>query len=399
MKLRIFNCLIALGLVIPLNVMGASFDVVRLQKAINSSDTLILKGYYRLDETIRIAKPIVIIGKARLIFNKNTEVGISIESSDVTLSGLTLKTKSTHSNLLQAKGIRNKTLHNIRIEKCSFCGGKNAIYWDYVDDAIITNNQIRSIGYAGIALHSCHHIDVTINHIKEINLNHANQNSYGVAATFHYGHPKSTDIRINDNTVENNPYWEALDTHGGERIEFCRNVVRNCWRGVAAVSNNHNGVIMLCRDVLIFNNDIVCSDEPYSNGIAFASEDANHLSHEWKITNNKIRNAVIGIYSTYSSGAIVSNNDIVALDEGWQDWGSRNISFVENRIKLSAKAKGNYKNCGIYLIPKGQTDGVFGEIKNNIICTGSSEGIMMREIFNYSVNLSGNQVNGLNFKR
>ena len=399
MRLRIFCCFVALCFIIPLNVMGASSVVTRLQNAINTSDTLLLKGKYRLDETIRITKPIVIRGKACLVFNKNNEVGISIESSNVTIAGLTVKTKSTQSNVIQAKGTGEKPLCDLRIENCTVRGGKNAIYWDYVDDAIITSNKIRSVGYAGIALHSCHRIDVTFNHIKDINLDHSYQNSYGVAATSHYGRPKSTDIRINDNTVENNPYWEALDTHGGERIEFCRNVVRNCWRGVAAVSNNHNGVIMLCRDVLISNNDIECSDEPYSNGIAFASEDAEHLSFEWKVNDNIIRNAVIGIYSTYSSGATVTNNDIAALDEGWQDWGSRNISFVGNKIELAAKAKGNYEKCGIFLIPKGKANGAFGEIKNNIINSGVSEGIKMRNSFTYSIEQSGNQIDESNHKR
>lgn len=399
MRLRIFYCVIALCFINPLQVMGASSDVTRLQDAINSSDTLILKGKYRLDRTIRVTSPIVIKGKASLIFNKNTKVGLSIESSDVTITGLTLMTKSTQSNLLQSIGTGKEPLRNLRIENCTFRGGKNAIFWDYVDDAIITKNKIRTISYAGIALHSCHRIIVTYNHIKDINLDHSNQNSYGIAATFHYGHPKSTDICINDNTVENNPYWEALDTHGGERIEFCRNVVRNCWRGVAAVSSNHNNVIMLCGEVLISQNDILCSNEPYSNGIAFASEDAEHLSYDWVINNNTVRKAVIGIYSTYSSRAKVTNNYIIALDQGWQDWGSRSISFVDNKIELAAKAKGNYKSCGIFLIPKGQAKEIFGEIKNNIINSGYSESIILRDNFTYTVEQSGNRVNDSAIKR
>ena len=133
MRLRII-CLIALCFIIPLNVVGASSDVTRLQNAINSSDTLIINGVYRLNQTIRITKPILIKGGARLIFDKKTEVGISIESSDVTLSGLTLKSRSTQSKVLQAKGTGENLLCNLRIEGCSFRGGMYAIYWDYIDD-------------------------------------------------------------------------------------------------------------------------------------------------------------------------------------------------------------------------------------------------------------------------
>ena len=364
------------------NITGTTSDVIRLQNAINSSDTLIINGVYRLNQTIRISKPILIKGGARLIFNKNIKVGVSIESSDVTLSGLTLKSKSKQSKVLQAKGTGKRPLCNLRIEGCTFRGGMNAIDLDYIDDSFITNNHIRSIGYAGIALHSCHNVDVTFNHIIDINLDHANRNSYGIAATFHYGHPKSTNIRINNNIVENNPYWEALDTHGGENIMFINNTVRNCWRGIAAVGDNHRDV-QLCQNITIKDNDIVCSDESLSNGIVFTGVSDQYLSQVFIIYGNTVRNSVIGIYSNYTVGAQVFHNDIEATDEGWRDTGSTEFLFNGNHIKLNNKAKTYYDKCGVYLNP---TNGVMykkvGEISNNIVVTGEAPGIFSTRNYN-----------------
>jgi hypothetical protein len=353
----------------------------QLQAECNTKDTVFLSGKYKIDRTIHITKPTVITGNAQLTFEKNVEVGLFIESSDVVFKGLSFSTFDNKSDLLQAIGTAKKPLERIIIDSCCFDGGANSIKWDYVNDAIITYNRLKNIEYTGIGLYSCHNIIVTFNKIKNINLNHKNKYSYGVAVSFHFGDPKSTDICINDNYVENNPFWEALDTHGGENIEFCRNVVRNCWRGVAAVGDDYRE-IQLCKNVMIVGNDIECSDEALSNGIVFTGVGDGKLSDSITVKNNVIGKSVIGLYSNYTRNAFIDGNDIFASDEGWRDVGSFLYHFSNNKVKLSSKASTYYNKCGLYLKPtKGVRRNKAGLIINNSIISFDSPGILAAESF------------------
>lgn len=364
-------------------------DATKIRNAIIIADTVVISSKYRCSRTISIDKSIVLQGNGQISWNDNVLVGLYITSSDVALSGITFKTNSIKSDLLQSIGTHNTPLKRNKIEKCAFYGGMNSIRWDYVDNATISHCFFQDVDYAAVGVHSCHNVDITFNHIKDINLHHNHENSYGIAATFHDNHPKSTHVRINDNLVENNPYWEALDTHGGENIEFCRNITRNCWRGVAAVS--HDRTNTLCCNIRIEDNDIECSDEPYSNGIVFTGSGTKYLSQGWTIRNNRIRNAVIGFYSKYSIKAIVTNNSVEAIDEGWMDMGSKQIQFNNNRLNVKGTGKPYYTRCGIYLIPQNDSDTIpFGEIVNNeIICT-NDKSLIKKGSFNYRVDFKSN---------
>lgn len=374
-------------------------DATKIRNAILIADTVAINNNYRCSQTISIDKPIVLEGSGQITWNDNLLVGLYITSSDVALSGIMLKTNSIKSDLIQAIGTHNLPLKSNKIERCAFYGGMNSIRWDYVDDAIISHCYFQDVDYAAVGVHSCHNVDVSYNHIHNINLNHNNKNSYGVAATFHYGHPKSKDIRITDNIVENNPYWEALDTHGGENIEFRRNIVRNCWRGVAAVSDNHRESV-LCSNITITDNDIECSPEPYSNGIVFTGLSDDSLAIAWSISGNVIKNAVIGLYSNYTSGADVKNNEVTAVDEGWRDRGSVGLLFESNMIRVVGVGSSQYKRCGLFLIPSKVNINPFGEIKNNHIITNDNEGVIARDAFNSSISLVNNviETKGVKYK-
>ena len=202
-------------------------DGERIEKAIYIADTVKLNKKYLPNQAIQINSPTVLIGRGQIEWGEQSSC-LVINSNYVSFEGLSLKTTNQKAVLLQAEGSEEEPLKHIKIEKCTIRGGMIAIRCDFVEGALITHNRVRNVDHTGIGLYSCHNVDVTFNHISGINLKHIYNNSYGIAASFHYGDPKSSEIRINDNVVENNPYWEALDTHGGERIEFCRNTVKNC---------------------------------------------------------------------------------------------------------------------------------------------------------------------------
>lgn len=343
-----------------------------INKCIEYFQGVVLDGNYNVSSTIDIRKPFVITGKGHLKFRKGVGTGIEIHTSDVLISGIKFSIQDIESTIIHGCGNTTTSLNNIAISKCVIKGGKNSIVFDFCNYCKIVDSFISDVERVGIGLYSNHFIEVSNNVINNINISHRQTNSYGIIATFHYGDPKSTDIHISNNKVSNNPYWEALDTHGGERIAFSCNVVRNCWRGVAAVGDDYRD-IMLCKDVIIEENDIVCSKEPLSNGIVFTGVDVNNLSQNFKILNNKVSMAVIALYSTNNNNVIIQGNRLLATDEIWRDVGSKNVLFEHNNVKLSTGKSSFYEKSVFYFKPtQSLTNREFGEVQGNIIFTGGA---------------------------
>lgn len=55
-----------------------------------------------------------------------------------------------------------------------------------------------------------------------------------VGATINFGQPVSEHGVISDNTVRENPIWEAIDTHSGKNISITGNTVIDCFYGINA---------------------------------------------------------------------------------------------------------------------------------------------------------------------
>ena len=59
--------------------------------------------------------------------------------------------------------------------------------------------------------------------------------------------PMSADILVDGNTVETVQTWEAMDTHGGQRITFSNNIVRYSRRGVMITTGPNGQPAADCR--------------------------------------------------------------------------------------------------------------------------------------------------------
>ena len=57
-------------------------------------------------------------------------------------------------------------------------------------------------------------------------------NAYGIALSNEAGQPRTPRFVVDGNTVTDVPTWHALDTHGGQNIDFTDNVVRRSSRGL-----------------------------------------------------------------------------------------------------------------------------------------------------------------------
>ena len=320
---------------------------------------------------------------------------LDIESSKVSVKGIKILNKDIESTLIHVKGVPEHPLEDIDISQCVLTGGKFSIVFDYCDRSEISDCRISEVEHTAIGLYSSHFVRVLNNVISGINTNHRQSTSYGIAATYHYGDIKSTDIVISGNRVSNNPYWEALDTHGGERIVFSNNIVKNCWRGVAAVGDDHRD-LMLCRDIVIENNDITCSDEPRANGIAFSGVGVNNLSSGISVTGNKVHKSVLALYSNHNESVTISDNSLFATDEIWRDIGSRDVVFERNKVELAPGDASHYEKSVFYFKPTlTVANKSFGDLLNNTIMTKGASLIIQDGNFrslNSSIREEGNRV-------
>jgi hypothetical protein len=110
--------------------------------------------------------------------------------------------------------IRNVTLTDNRIE--SFYGGINLTR---VDGFRLVNNAIAQMNYFGITTSGSNGGVIDKNTVLGVSGNNAQLNAYGIVATrsaSNPSNPRSTNITISNNRVEDVPIWECYDTHGGQ---------------------------------------------------------------------------------------------------------------------------------------------------------------------------------------
>lgn len=383
-----------------------------IEYSIIIADSVQIDGSYLLDDAINIEKSIRIFGNGRLSFSENVGGGVSlnksgciyIKSSNVCIDGLSFDSlnvgdsENIGASIIDILGDANNKLSNIIIKNCKFYGGENAITANYCVDSVFKNNNAKNITYSGIGIHSSEKITIDGNTFENININKYRINSYGICITYHSGgNPVSKDVVCVNNIVLNNPYWEGLDTHGGENIIFSNNVCRNCYVGIAAVSNDTERII---KNVIISNNTIEVSATESASGIrasGYASTSVCVPGKNVKISDNIIfGNGSDGIYGGCIENYQISNNQIEAIDVGiYLRWLTKGTKIDNNIIFLKYGSEQPLKyRCGIYLSKAiQQTDNDILLINNNSLNCKDVFGVVLQQNFheyNILVNCCGN---------
>jgi hypothetical protein len=158
-----------------------------------------------------------------------------VAASNVTISGMTLRGPGGAGSSNYAIQVSGPTdgayLSNITLT------GNTISDWDgdgvlarFVDGFTFSGNVISNISYAGIEGYSVRNGRITGNTIRNVT---GTGNAYGIALTRGYGgglaqNPRSSDVEVSGNTIEDVPNWEGLDTHAGQRIRFVNNTIRRC---------------------------------------------------------------------------------------------------------------------------------------------------------------------------
>lgn len=199
-------------------------------------------------------------------------------------------------------------LTNIYINSFAYYG----VLFEFCKNITIRNLYIDGVGYAGYMGFSNDNVLIDNGYVK--NITGTGTLGYGIAFTRRATdssltvYPRSKNCIVSNFTVENNPTWEAYDTHAGDNINFVNCISKNCKVGVAIVPSQLGGV-----DDHAPINCTVSGCQVYGNGTgsgiiisgALASPSSNpptDLAINCKVTSNTVINS--GEAGNNISGAI-----------------------------------------------------------------------------------------------
>lgn len=220
-----------------------------------------VSGIYKITSALTISKALTILNQGGATIRQATAgVGaISITASNVTIDGLVLSGFQYATwNAAEIAILASGTFHagsapdyisNICIKNTRITGfGAMGIQPKYIDGLVIQNNTISNMPEAGIGEISCKHAVISGNTISNITgVGVSSSNAWGIyTSRFNSdsgnltSQPRSQDITISGNTIQDVPSWTGIDTHGGDGITVTGNTIRNVYFGVAIGASNND---------------------------------------------------------------------------------------------------------------------------------------------------------------
>ena len=174
------------------------------------------------------------------------KIGFEINAAGVTINGLTL-TGPGADIFGNAFGIYSDgTYDDLTVKFCTITdfdfSGVFVLSSSGGTDITITDNTIADCTYSGITVCAVGG-NILRNNIQNIGADAEGSgspdwNAYGIAVTGDQDGTPSSDVLVQDNYVDNVPPWHGLDTHGGQRVDFIHNEVRNCARAIFITNTN-----------------------------------------------------------------------------------------------------------------------------------------------------------------
>lgn len=197
-----------------------------------------------------ISRPLTVSGGT--IRGATGRPALVVRASDVSVVGVTIVGPQADAYVSDEMGVYVEgsaaaPLSGIVISQCDIGRFGNAGVWaEHVDGVRVDSNSVHDQVYAGIMVLSGRGGSVSANLVRRIGVRGAaanGNNAYGIALTRRsvgtfVENPRSTDIVVRGNTIEDVPTWHALDTHAGWRIAFTGNVVRRASRAIFITSDS-----------------------------------------------------------------------------------------------------------------------------------------------------------------
>jgi hypothetical protein len=218
---------------------GTSDDEA-IRVAVNSVDKGVIlfdKGTYNVASAIRLKSDITLIGKdCSMIGYRIFRIS---DASNVVIKGFDFS--NPDENYVRHAGTKS-IIEITNSDNCYILENTFRNFGDYGlylstlslthhnTRITIQGNQFLDYGYCGIMIgKQASQIFVEDNVFRDINIRKINPNAYGVAlakgsSTYTY----SEYIYIRNNTIQNNPMWEGIDSHGANHVYILDNTVENC---------------------------------------------------------------------------------------------------------------------------------------------------------------------------
>lgn len=178
---------------------------------------------------------------------------LDIQASHVSIDGLTFKgltanTYSSSSYGVYVKSPDTNTRYSfISITNCQFYDVSGiAVQMEFVNNVVVRDNYYKRYARAAHMFLSCEYA-VVENNVIEDAMNGAGNpsaNTYPIAFSRNNNislaaQPRSKNCIARNNLVVNNPWWEGIDTHGGDTIIIENNILYNVSQPIAIVSSNN----------------------------------------------------------------------------------------------------------------------------------------------------------------
>jgi len=248
-------------------------DTVAIQAALDAVDAggtvVIPSGIYKITAALNVATPVRITGKGT-IHQTSSAHGLTVSADGVTIDGITLTGRHSGAVTLDvdedavhvfgasvSEPVTGLIVRNVTISGWGMYG----VQMKWVEDFTVSGCRIERVGYAGISGLSALRGLICDNLISDIAPG-SSGNMYGVALSHAevdslVTDPRSADVVVRGNVITGIA-WEALDTHGGERITFSDNIIRDCYVGIAVgeADNSANEATWGPKDVVVSGNVI-----------------------------------------------------------------------------------------------------------------------------------------------
>jgi parallel beta-helix repeat protein len=317
---------------------GSTDDTTAFQSALNTGKTVYVP-YTSTHCHITDALTMSVAG-TKLISDSNTTIeqqtegkaGINITASNVTVRGIKLTgtqyTVSTEAEkAIYAYGAdASHYITDIHIEDCEFSTwGYAGVWLSFVSDFTVSRNKFTNVYYAGIATLSSIRGSISENNINNIV---GNPNAYGIAMSRTANDslvtcPRSGYITVSDNIIRNVPYWEGIDTHGGEYITISNNIIKNTYIGITVTTSNNGSAVETFAPVqVVVDNNVMDSgvtDGTALYGIDFVGVEGGALA-TGTISNNTIigygKESIAtsgGMYIRATEGLPITGNTLIDL--------------------------------------------------------------------------------------
>jgi hypothetical protein len=216
-------------------------DTLFLQKLLDSAKpggtVSVPASTYQITQSLRVDVPRVRIDGQGAEIRQLTrdQSGLIINAPGVSVANLALTGSGALSigHGVGCFGRPDAYLAGLELTRVKMQGWAYGLLARFCESVSVLDNTITDVSYAAVMFESSRNSRVGSNTIRRVT---GRPNAYGIAVSRKTGpladYPLSSGFEIFSNRISDVPYWEGIDTHGGQDIEIHDNEIINARIGL-----------------------------------------------------------------------------------------------------------------------------------------------------------------------